>query len=224
MNNTENETQPKKRTAQEVAELYAARKTYRASPEGQKASAEAARLLAIAKADDEFIMTLTDKQAEAWKQGDEENFDFLTKANERADKDRRNMIAAERAAAKSEAEKTQIAADAEAQRQRADRADADRHERHAQTFKPFKESILADKPDDFVYKVEIFLEAFDLKNCNRTTVTDALTSWARRSSKRPNHKPRQMWKLDREQAQLFYEDYIGDVRHQKRHALRTKAK
>ena len=215
--NTETQNSPK-RTAQEIAEQHrAARKQFRASPEGQKASAEAARLLAIAKADDEFIMTLTDKQAEAWKQGDEENFDFLTKANERADKDRRNMIAAERDTAKVKAENAWI----ETARQR---AEADRHERHAQTFKPFEESILADKRDDFVYTVEIFLEAFDMKSCNGKTVTAALTKWAKRCSKRPHHEPRQKWELNREQARLFYEDYIGEPRHQKRHALRIKAK
>ena len=209
------EIQPKKRTAQEVAELYAARKQYRASPEGKKASAEATRLLAIAKADDEIIMKLTDKEAEAWKQGDEETFDLLSGLDERADKDRRNMIAAEHDTAKVKAENARI----ETARQR---AEADRYERHQQTFKPFEDSILAKQPDDFIYTVEIFLEAFDVPDRNRKTVTDALTNWAKSCSKRPNRTPRQRWELDREQARLFYKNYIDNGRHQKRHALRTK--
>ena len=50
------QTEPK-RTAQEIAEQHRAdRKRYRASPEGKKASAESARLMAIAKAADEPAM------------------------------------------------------------------------------------------------------------------------------------------------------------------------
>lgn len=129
---------------------------------------------------------------------------------------------AEHTTRKTEVEKARIAADAEAQRQRADRAEADRYERHQQTFKAFEDSDLAGKPEGYVYTVENFLKAFEVPNKNRKTITDALTKWAQRCSKRPNREPRQKWKLDREQAQLFYEDYIGDVRHQKRHAVRTK--
>ena len=51
------ETQPTKRTAQEIFEQRrAGRKQYLASPEGKKASAEAARLMDIAKAKDEPAM------------------------------------------------------------------------------------------------------------------------------------------------------------------------
>ena len=167
----------------------------------------------IAKADDEILGRIVNNDPEA--------AEYITrqmrarfKATAQADEIKQ----------RAEAEKVQIAADAETQRQRADQAEADRHERHEQTFKPFDESGLAAKAEGHVYTVEDFLEAFDMKSENQKTVTRALTNWAKRCTKRPNREPRQKWQLDREQARIFYEDYIGDVRHQKRHALRTKAK
>ena len=211
------------RTAQEVQDILEARKRYKATPEGKKAGAAFAASIAKTKAEQKDKAKRQAQRDARASQGIDAASEELEEEEERRAKDAKIVevsfarIEAEHKASKAEAK-------AEAQTKRADQADADRYERHQQTFKTWEESDLDKAPDDFVYTVEIFLKAFDVPDRNRKTVTDALTNWAKCCSKRPNRAPRQRWELDKEQAKLFYENYIGKGRHQKRHALRAENK
>lgn len=173
------ETQPTKRTAQEIfEERRAGLKQYRASPEGRKASAEAERLMDIAKKDDEIIMVLVDKQAEAWKSGDEEMFDIIQVTLERFDKERRNVQQAQFEKRKeanraeiAEAEKVQIAADA---------AQRDRDRQRALRKQPFESSELSklgsSTPRDFARVLELS-ENYITETANKIGLKKSAGRW-----------------------------------------------
>ena len=119
------------RTAQEVQEILEARKRYKATPEGRKAGAAFAASIAKAKAEQKD-KARRQARIDAAASQSVENAGLMLELEEERRTDRAQIVdlsesrqQAEHTTRKTEAEKARIAADAEAQSDRADRAETE---------------------------------------------------------------------------------------------------